>query len=78
MANAVNRDASGGIIDGEQDPVIADSQPIPLDASQLLNLGMTWLSSELFNSMENSLTLWLWNVAKVLLDAPVVEKGVHA
>ena len=78
MANAIDCHTFGSIVDGEENPVIADSKPIAGDAGQLLDLSMARLEGKLLSSMENGLTLWFWNVAQVFLDALVVEKGVRA
>lgn len=77
MTDAIERDGSRAVINGEQRAVVPNPEAIPLAAGELLNLGMPRFESQRLNAAENRQPQRVRDAAQVFLNAPVVEESVH-
>lgn len=77
MPDAVDGDDLSAVIDGEQNPIIADAQPIAVHAGELFNLRASRFCRKLLSVLEDETALWSRDATEVLFDPPVVGEGVH-
>ena len=75
MKDAVDRDKLLTIVDGEEDPIIADSQTVSFHPGQFLHLVTARFLGQERNLLENQAAVDQRDTAQVLFDAPIVGKG---